>query len=87
LGISISGGFITNVKIQTQADELAKAQAAAEALIEKILLISSDTLESYIADNSCGTVCTWQVTDTTGQPITAAATLSYAGNSTEAFSG
>jgi hypothetical protein len=85
LGISIAGGFITNVKVQTQADELSKAQAAAEALIEKMLLTPSETLESYIANNSCGSACTWQVTDTTGQSITATATLSYAGNSTDIF--
>jgi hypothetical protein len=86
LGISISSGFIKNIRSQTQADDLTKAQAASEALIEKLLLISNDTLETYIQGNSCGSVCTWQVTDTTGKIISASASLSYAGNSTAGFS-
>jgi hypothetical protein len=85
LGISIAGGFITNIKVQTQADDLSKASAAAEALVEKLLVLPNETLEDYVQNNSCGSVCTWQVTDTTGQVISASATLSYAGDSTETF--
>lgn len=85
LGISISGGFISNLRNQAQSDEASKAAAAADALVEKLLLEPTETLEEYIANNSCGSACTWSVTDTTGQLITATATLSYAGNTSETF--
>lgn len=85
LGISVAGGFIKNIKTQTETDDLSKAKAASEALLESLLLVSNDTLGGYIDANNCGTVCSWSVTDVTGKPITAQATLSYAGNSTDAF--
>jgi hypothetical protein len=62
-----------------------KARAAADAGIEKLLAIPNDTLASYIQFNNCGSSCVFSVVDTTGQTISANVTLSYAGNSSDAY--
>ena len=85
LGITAASTFMSTVKTQTRTDDLSKARAAAEALLEKLLLAPNTTLSDYIDANNCGSACTWQVTDTTGQVISAIATLSYAGNSGDSF--
>jgi hypothetical protein len=85
LGISVAGGFIKNIRTQTETDDLSKAKAASESVLEKLLLSTNETLSGYIDNNSCGSACSWSVTDVTGKAITAQATLSYAGNSTATF--
>lgn len=85
LGITVAGGFIKNIRSQTNTDDLSKAGAGAEALLEQLLALPNSTLEGYIDGNNCGSACAWSVTDVTGENITASAVLSYAGNSTETF--
>ena len=85
LGVSISSSLMSRLKNQAQTDDFSKAKAAADAELERLLVIPNTTLSDYITGNSCGSVCTWQITDTNGQLITAQATLSYAGNTTDSF--
>jgi hypothetical protein len=85
IGISVSSRFIKNIRLISATDNSVKATSIAEALVERILLIPSATLESYISNNNCGTDCALTITDTTGQALTAVATLSFSGNSTSSY--
>ncbi len=86
MGVSISSRFISSLRNYTGLDNSYKATAAAESVVEKLLLFNSDQLSEFINTNNCGSNCTYSVTDFTGQPISASATLSFSGNSAEPFS-
>ena len=79
VGISVSNRFVGGLRNISEADNSTKALSMAEAAIEKILLIPSSTLDSYITNNNCGSVCHLDITDTNGQHIKADVTLSYTG--------
>lgn len=85
IGFSISSRFISRLKSFTRTDDAAKAQGVAEAAVERILLLPSSTLENYIQFNTCGSNCLLQITDVNGQKITATVSLSYAGDTSNAF--
>jgi hypothetical protein len=86
IGVSMSNRFVGSIRNYTQIDNLDKATSIAEAGIEKILLIPADTLKTYATNNSCGTTCQVQITDTNGQLISAEVKLSLTGNSsTDAY--
>jgi hypothetical protein len=84
IGISVSNRFISGIRNISEADNSSKALSLAEAAVEKILLLPSSTLESYITNNNCGTDCQLEITDTTGQRLTATVSLSYTGQTINA---
>ncbi len=85
IGVSASSRFISRMKSFTVTDDAAKAQAFAEALLERLLTVSSTTLGGYITNGNCGTNCSLSVTDTNGRIISASASLGYTGDSGSAF--
>lgn len=84
VGISVSNRFISGLRNISEADNSSKALSVAEAAIEKMLLIPAATLESYITNNNCGTLCHIDIVDTTGQHIQADVTLSHTGQTIDA---
>ena len=84
IGISVSNRFIGGIRNISEADNSSKALSMAEAAVEKMLLLPSSTLESYITNNNCGSDCQLQIVDTTGQTLRATVTLSYTGQTIDA---
>lgn len=85
IGIIVSNRFIGNLSMFSKSDNYSKAQAAADAAIENILLLPVETLESYIDYGNCGSACVLEIDDFLGQKIVANISLSYAGNSSDAY--
>src|SRR3989338_410727 len=81
IGLTVSSRFIKNLRNVVGSDNSSKATGVAEAAIERILLIPTDTLTSYINNNTCGSDCALQIVDSTGQKFDATVTLSFEGNS------
>jgi hypothetical protein len=85
VGIAVSSRFVRNLGSVTQSDMSSRAIAVAEAEIEHLLLLPISTLESYALNGTCGTDCTLQITSGEGQVLTANATLTKLGNSSDPF--
>ena len=85
IGITVSDRFIRGLRSITASDNTSKAVAAAEAAIERLLVLPNDTLEDFITFGNCGASCFLQITDTNGQIITANVTLSHMGSSSEPY--
>lgn len=85
IGITISTRFISGMHVQTESNNVTRAQAVAEAGIERMLLVSNDTLDGYITYNNCGSNCVVTITDPSGQVLTSTIKLSYEGNSTAPY--
>lgn len=85
VGILVSNRFIKGLRSITESNNSSKALAIAEAAVERMLLIPNETLEDYINFGSCGDVCVLELVGGLGQRIRADVTLSFAGNSSEAF--
>ena len=85
IGILVSSRFIKGLRGITESNNSSKALAIAEAAVERMLLIPNETLEDYINFGSCGETCVLELVGGLGQRIRADVTLSFAGNSSEAF--
>ena len=85
IGITISSRFIKSIRTIVASDNSSRALSVAEAAVERVLLIPSETLETYIDGNSCGSDCFLEILDITGQKLTANVTLSYVGNSNQSY--
>lgn len=85
MGLTISSRFVKNLHNVVGADNSSKATGVAEAAVERILLLPADTLTSYINNNTCGSDCALQITDSTGQKLDATVTLSFVGNSGSSY--
>lgn len=85
IGISVSSGFFKSLRSNVESDLSSRAVAVAEAAVEGLLLLPQATLESYIALNNCGSVCTLNITGSDGVVASAQVTLSYMGNSSSAY--
>ncbi|MFH1088670.1 MAG: hypothetical protein V1719_02405 [Patescibacteria group bacterium] len=85
VGITVSTRFVKNLRLVSSADDSSKALSVAEALVERLLLVTSATLEEYISNNSCGDVCALSIADATSQTLTASAVLSFSGNSVNSY--
>jgi hypothetical protein len=85
IGVSVSSRFVKGLRGVTQTDSSNRALAVAEAAAEKMLTIPTATLEDYIINNNCGTVCTTTITGADGVVATANVLLSYMGNSSSPF--
>lgn len=85
LGLTISSRFIKGLRNAVGSDNSSKATGIAEAALERILLIPTDTLSSYISNNTCGDDCSLQITDSTGQLLDATVVLSFVGNSGNSY--
>lgn len=81
IGVSVSTSFLKRVNRFSSVDTSSRAMGVAEALIEKLLLKDISTLSTYIQNNTCGADCSLQIIGTDGLIATAAAQLSYLGNS------
>jgi Tfp pilus assembly protein PilX len=85
IGLAVSQRIISSSKRSVTLDSSSRAQAVAEAAIEKMLPTSTTTLDSYITNNNCGTNCQLTISGADGVSATATVTLAYAGNSTSLF--
>ena len=86
IGVTISNRFMSTLKGFVRTDDSTKALRAAEAIIERLLVVPNETLEGYIAFGNCGSACTYSITEPNGNIISANVTLEYSGNSTDPFS-
>lgn len=84
-GISVSSRFIKNLRSTTRTQTGYRSGAVAEAVLERILLKSSDELQDYINYGSCGADCTLSITNSDGVIETANVTLTQLGNSSDPF--
>ena len=84
-GVTMSSRFIKGLRNIVTSDDGSKAAGVAESLVERLLVVPSQTLTDYINNNSCGTACTLQITDDTGRALTATATLSFTGNTIDNY--
>ncbi len=85
IGLAVSQRIISGSKRSVTLDSSSRAQAVAEAAIEKMLPVSTSTLDGYITNNNCGTNCQLTIAGADGVSATAAVTLAYAGNSSSLF--
>ena len=85
-GVTISLRYVTNVRNITQSDSSSRALAVAEAAVERILLLPTETLEDYIDSGNCGSDCYLLITGSDGVNAEANVTLSYLGNSRSDYS-
>lgn len=85
VGVAISTRFIKTLHGITGSDDSSKALHVAEAGIEKMLILSNDTLEDYITYGNCAENCILTIEDSNGHNLTATIELSYIGESTDPF--
>ena len=85
IGVTVSSRFIKNLRNVVGSDNSSKATGVAEAEIERILLIDTATLTDYINNNTCGSDCVLQITDSTGQKLDATVSLSFVGSSSNNY--
>ncbi|OGC68700.1 hypothetical protein A2415_01970 [candidate division WWE3 bacterium RIFOXYC1_FULL_39_7] len=86
IGVTVSDRFIRGLRSIASSDNTSKAVAAAEAAIERLLVLPNETLEDFITFNNCGSNCVYQITDpNNGQLITATVTLSHMGSTSEPY--
>jgi len=85
IGISISSRFISTLKSLSRSDSSTRAVGIAEASVERLLLKTTDELESYITNNNCGSNCYLEITSPEGLKAVSNVTLSYVGNSTSSY--
>src|SRR3972149_7855035 len=85
LGVTVSLRYLTNIRDIAQTDSSSRALAVAEASVERILLLPTETLEGYINSGNCGSDCYLLITGSDGVNAEANVTLSYLGNSISDF--
>ncbi|MBU0534760.1 hypothetical protein KKC62_01095 [Patescibacteria group bacterium] len=85
VGIVVSNRFIKTLRDVSESDNSSRARAVAEALVERLLIVSNATLGDYINFGSCGTACSLEINGFLGQVVRADATLSFAGASADPF--
>lgn len=85
IGVAIATRFTKTLRQNVGQDNSSRALAIAEAGIERMLNKDYDTLVDYINYSSCGSDCTLQIVGGDGVTATATITLSFAGNSSNAF--
>ena len=86
IGVTISNRFISTLRGLVRTDDSVKALKAAEALVERLLIVPNETLEGYIAFGNCGSVCNYSITEPNGNVVSADVTLAYSGNTADPFS-
>lgn len=84
VGTGVTARFVTNLRTRVSTDFSYRAEGAAQALAERILLKDFQTLKDYITYNNCGTNCTLAISQS-GISSAATATLSYVGNSSAPY--
>jgi hypothetical protein len=80
VGTGVTARFVTNLRTRVSTDFSYRADGAAQALAERILLKDFQTLKDYITYNNCGTNCSLSISQS-GINSAATASLSYVGNS------
>lgn len=85
LGITISNRFIKSLRSTTRVQANYRAQAVAEAAVERILIKDVEELINYIEFGNCGLDCFYQITNDDGVIETATIELSYLGNSSDPY--
>ncbi len=85
IGLAVSQRIITSYKRTTNLDSGSRALAVAESAVERILILSTSTLDQYISNNSCGSNCQLTITGSDGVVAKADVTLAYTGNSISTF--
>ncbi len=86
IGITTSSRFIKSLRSVTRTQTGYRASAVADALLERLLLKTPQELDEYITNNSCGSECTLQITNSDGVIESATATITRLGDSSDAFS-
>lgn len=84
VGTGVTTRFVTNLRTRISTDFSYRADGAAQALAERILLKDFQTLKDYITYNNCGSNCSLSISQS-GIDSNATATLSYVGNSSNPF--
>lgn len=85
IGVGISNRFISTLKSSSQTYTSYRAEAVAQAAIERILLKTTEELNEFISFGSCGSDCVLNIVNDDGITETANITLSHLGNSSAPF--
>jgi len=85
VGITISSRFTKTLRDITEYDNSSRALAAAEAAIERMLIVPNETLEEYINFGSCGSDCVLEISGVFGYKSRADVVLSFAGSSNDPY--
>ena len=84
-GVSVAVRVISQFKSLTSFDSSYRASAAAEAAIERFLVMPTETLEDYILFGTCGADCHIEITGDDGVVAIADVTLSFVGETADPF--
>jgi len=85
VGITVSSRYIKTLRNLSESDNSTRALAVAEAAVERMLIVPSETLEGYINFNNCGAECVLEIYGESDYRARADVTLSFAGSSNELF--
>lgn len=85
IGVTTSSRLIRSLRSITRTQTGYRSSAVADALLERMLLKTPQELDEYITNNSCGSECTLQITNSDGVIETATVTLTRLGNSSAPF--
>lgn len=86
IGMGVSSNYIRTLRMSKEMDLSYRAVAIAEAGVERMLALPYSTLDEYINNNSCGSVCVLEVTDPNNVTSRADISLSHLGSSGDPFS-
>ena len=86
IGVTISSRFLNTLRGFVRTDDSTKALKAAEAIIERTLIVPSDTLSDYITFGNCGDACVYTINEPSGNVVRATVALSLMGNTPDPFS-
>lgn len=85
IGITVAEGFYKRMRTFSNTDSLSRANAVAEASVERILLVPIETLYGYILNNNCGAACHYEITGADGILSISDLTLSLLGNTSDPY--
>jgi len=81
IGITASTRLLKSVDIGVKQDASGRALSVAEAAVERMLRLDTQTLSNYITYGNCGSNCQLTITGEDGVLAQANVTLSFIGNS------
>lgn len=83
IGITAASRYISTLHADVNVDNQYRADAVAQAAIERILLLDTSTLASYIQAGTCGSDCVLEIVGEDGVVATANVTLSHVGGTSD----
>lgn len=80
VGVTVSSRYIKTLRNLSESDNSTRALAVAEAAVERMLIVPTETLEDYINFNNCGANCVLEIYGDSNYAARADVTLSFTGS-------